>query len=304
MEPKYMYCAIIVLGLGCHVNSEKGFVARDQRESESTLVDVTHMCNFSLINTLRTIANVYTCSVLPKTNSTYVQLVKSTVMSKLENKQYKGVYLIGHSYGGAVVCKVAELLNNEAISNFYLDRLRVATMGSIHISRSALTSNVNIIHYMHTHDVSIKCNKIEKKHNYQNVVWFKEMDRDSLSPKRKGVVDNILGTKEEWKVHNFRGLYYKIIINMLFHRLGFSKDNPDLVLSDYLLDRLKINIIKYDKQHESPPPGFRSRRVHPSLSPYTPKTTPKSTPKSTPKTKSSTQQQQQQQHTLNPLTII
>jgi len=157
------------------------------------------------------------------------------VYGKILEKLQEGynVYVTGHSYGGAIAGKVAELLN-DAEEHIRI-RIHIATTGSIYIPKTARVNNVDIVHYMHVHDISLRCNELQKKVNHKNkrIIWFQKVNDKSKSPHMIA----------EWKHHND---------NIYDHLQEYMLYCKKTVLPDAYLENLQIKILTYKEDFVTP----------------------------------------------------
>jgi electron transfer flavoprotein alpha subunit len=92
-------------------------------------------------------------------------------------KEGNNVMLIGHSYGGAIVSRVAEKLNMCPIKDVV--NLQVATFGSICISDAEDVRNICMKQFMFTNDIMLKFNNL--KYDDSHVTWLYVGDRGKWS---------------------------------------------------------------------------------------------------------------------------
>jgi len=192
------YKGIVVYGLGCHADSENlQFISNYL--SSHTRIPIDVMCDQSeLLSVGSTIAATY-CKITPWKWDKFVQSVYNNVKRSIS--EGFNVILIGHSYGGSVAARVAEIFNNSPEPE---PNVEIVTMGSIYIPKEDSVKNVKIKNFMYTYDVALKCNGL--KENDNRVTWL-----DSKLPKPKF---SFLGTVEQWKVHvNYEDLIIKILKN-------------------------------------------------------------------------------------------
>jgi hypothetical protein len=101
-------------------------------------------------------------NMMPLTESNFLNSLVDEVTSDMNNESYKKVVVFGHSYGGAIVNRLAEIMNlngeNENLSKLYL-----ATFGSIYLANEEKINKINIFNYMSNADVAIMCNKLPQK---------------------------------------------------------------------------------------------------------------------------------------------
>lgn len=87
----------------------------------------------------------------------FVKRIIGKVCQALRNGER--VMLLGHSYGGSVVSRVALYLAQEC-PHADVDRLHIATFGSIFIPPPEHTNGINIAHYAFTNDIARFCHKL------------------------------------------------------------------------------------------------------------------------------------------------
>jgi pimeloyl-ACP methyl ester carboxylesterase len=109
----------------------------------------------------------------------YVYRVISEIRKSLSDQKVKGVYLIGHSYGGYVAAEAVLDLKKDPNSH----KLVVDTYASIYILSRPDIGKVDMKQYMNRHDLALRCNKIPK---------------DCITWTRRSRSNNII---DEWKIH-------------------------------------------------------------------------------------------------------
>ncbi len=164
-------------------------------------IPVKILCNKSLANTVFTIGKTV-CAIPPSTKSKFVAETYQ-VTKDLLAKDYD-VILVGHSYGGSVVSRVAEILKSPE------SKLHMFTLGSIYVPEPSQTPYANITHIMFKGDVAMKCNKLKpEKHKF--VKWIRR--RGYTSPQK--MKKSIFGSKEAWSIHNSYETVIEPIINSI-----------------------------------------------------------------------------------------
>lgn len=169
-------CGFFLAGLGCSFNDEMLKYVSDYFQ---TCLDPTFvLCNKSTTNTVFTIfeTTVTKCHRFTKSDK-YVQDVFKQIMQQIH---YDKIIIVGHSYGGAVACKIAEIFNDQP--DEIRGKINIATFGSVYIPKTKLVKNFlntpvpKLVHYMHVYDVSLRCNGLAKDMNHvnKNVVWIKQ----------------------------------------------------------------------------------------------------------------------------------
>jgi hypothetical protein len=187
-----------VLGLGC---SEFPQSVLDEVRLELTDIygiPCEIICNKSLGNTLKNIGKTV-CYIPPSKKSKTVSDLYSRVIKDLKNG--KKVIIFGHSYGGSVASRVAELIHDNQIKT---SRLLIVTFGSIYVPQPSKTRGVNIKHLMFYNDVALKCNHLNPKKDLF-VYW-----RTHKLSHYNSEWYQILGSDIQWKIHNDYGPELKI----------------------------------------------------------------------------------------------
>jgi hypothetical protein len=131
---------IIVEGLGCsssNLNKQTNFYKRKFR------TPIVVMCNKSYYKTIRNIGGTV-CRAPPSKTNPFVIKVFRKVIEYMNNGYH--INLIGYSYGGAVVSRVAQMIPNK-------EQTRIVTAGSIYAP-----SIPGVTHLMFTNDVALRCN--------------------------------------------------------------------------------------------------------------------------------------------------
>lgn len=189
---------IFVLGLGC---SETNLTSIQMELQRFFRIQCVVMCNKSIQKTLRNIGKTV-CYLPPSKKSAFVNEVFYEVIN-YANRDYN-VIVVGHSYGGSVVSRVAELFTDRRITR---KNVQMITTGSIYVPKPLLTRSVNIRHIMFTNDVALRCNHLNPIHDTY-VEWLKHKKYKNYEPK----FFNIFGSGTEWEIHND---YIDIIYNIL-----------------------------------------------------------------------------------------
>lgn len=119
------------------------------------------------------------------------------------------ILLLGHSYGGSVAVRVAQLLSMHP----YANRVHLATFGSIYIRKVA--NIVNQVHYVWIGDVVTKLLYLKEPKEpmwdpEHNVLWMKHPVIKPNSKIKRAVA--FFGTENEWKLH---GDYTWLIMDVM-----------------------------------------------------------------------------------------
>lgn len=137
---------VLVLGLGCGWKKKITSLSELSRQlTEETGRRTYVMCNTSTVSVVRNIVKV-SCGVRPSRTTPFVLAVEEKVKTLVDSG--KRVKLIGHSFGGSIVSRVAENL----FKTKYINSVDFYTIGSIY-----LTGLPNVHHILHAKDVALKC---------------------------------------------------------------------------------------------------------------------------------------------------
>ena len=160
-----------------------------------------------------------------KTTDTFIGSLVKIISNQLQNN-YK-VILFGHSYGGYIVNKLAEVLA-ETVAVSYHQGLFIRTLNSIYISKNLKLNPENIIHFYHKNDVAY--NRITKycinstDDIYKRIIFYGEKQELSSSQKRK-----ISGTNKQWKDHT-ESFYFIFSFVLCYDLINF-----------FIINKLQIN---------------------------------------------------------------
>jgi hypothetical protein len=240
------YYAIFVVGLGC--SEDYDFINSFQKNliSEANY-NVDLFCNKSLITgTIKNIGKSLYHS-FPSTKSLIkiknnelksssaqnirikrnIDKIYPTIIKKLEEGYH--ILLLGHSYGGDVVLKLAKILV-ERLNKELLKKIHIATFGTINIlskdKHSYVYDYLDIVNYMHIHDVALKINGLKSPFNIKtqqikldndynnnfNLVWIKNKKDIYTGNKHESLFSKIID-KEGWKFH----ISYDDLIKTILH---------------------------------------------------------------------------------------
>lgn len=185
---------IYVHGMGCssdednptNVHYHNFFVKKHN------IKNIEFYCNSSKSSAIKNVAKTI-CNIKPSKDDSFIKYIYNIVVDYLE--QNKQVVLIGHSYGGSIVSRIAEILNRQH-HNIILDNLYILTFGSIYIPTYNRINKINIKHVLYDNDIANSCNGIDTKNidkKNDNVFIIKSKDTKSsfLTPK---IVD-------KWNIH-------------------------------------------------------------------------------------------------------
>ena len=125
----------------------------------------THFCNFDRYSNRRSM-NVE--------DNKYYEVSLNCVLDYLKDKKYNNIIVIGHSYGGATVSKIAKYLNNSNLPQTQLSKLQMATIGSVYIPPIKKTNKIKLFHYVNRNDPAYtKCARVIDTQLYPNLLIMK-----------------------------------------------------------------------------------------------------------------------------------
>lgn len=196
---------IVIVGLGCSTARMPAVASGLRHRWPGAEVEV--LCHASTGKILKNVVKTY-CSIIPSKRTPFVQGVVERVLAALPRRR---VILAGHSYGGSVVARVAEVLSARRPAS--LANFGALTFGSIYVPPAPRTAGVGIVHYMHYGDVALRCNGLAPGQGGSHVAWQGQ-------PSGRGRARYaILGTLAEWRVHNG---YWSTMQNVVSARLLMS----------------------------------------------------------------------------------
>jgi hypothetical protein len=152
-----------VNGLGCYgLSEEQENVYKTWISSWGNVPqeNIKYKCH-KTSSALKCIVKTYFSS-MPLQESNFVNNLADEITADISNTAYKNVLVLGHSFGGAIVNRIAEIFNTnytQARSTIY-NKLSMAAFGSIYIPAYNNIENINIINYLSNSDVAMKCNKM------------------------------------------------------------------------------------------------------------------------------------------------
>jgi hypothetical protein len=171
-----------VFGLGCdelQLDEEKKIFSRNTRIDKSNIILLCHK-NSSAI---KSIGKTY-FNLCPLYDSNFINKFKDSIINNV--KDYDKILVYGHSFGGAIVNRVAEELNKEKDKSFY-DKIYMAAFGSIYIPQAmSKQEGINIINYLARGDVVRKCGN-----DYAKIIDNWEIDNFKIIKKIKVVNETI-----------------------------------------------------------------------------------------------------------------
>lgn len=226
------------IGLGCASNENYDeFKLQLSTITQINKDDIFILCNDK--SPLKNISKMLFRFNYLSTNN-YVNRYKESI---LENIKYCNKILIfGHSFGGAIVNRVAEELNKITGRNDDLKKIFMATFGSIYIpidNGLYTQSNINIINYLALGDISFKF-AIKNLDNEFNEEYYRYSYK---------VIIEENGHSSNYVCHfkNVKNTGEKIIAIEFLDRSG-SPIRPKFILFRFLFD---LDISKMFKIHNS-----------------------------------------------------
>lgn len=261
-----------VIGLGCHISLEtdsndKRFCEQERgtdsvecstqpniyensqlkvkKISTAINLDINEENVFILCNTLgsalENIVSLWFKSKIPlfpdyfytlpvDSNANYVYMKSAVIDDVTKGKR---VFIKGHSFGGAIVNRLAIDLQNYAHSNSDSDftkninKLFILALGSIYVAPFNLVSKIQIFNAMNTGDVAVKVNGLTipidsirkqpmvnglncyQSNLNQTLIWLHDEGRYKYYENSKesnstpqAALDSLFGSKIEWRTHN------------------------------------------------------------------------------------------------------
>jgi hypothetical protein len=191
---------IYVPGLGCSLTSkaELSKYAEDFAFIMNTEVHI--MCANKIVSALAK----GVCLMRPLLKDKFVVDVYNETTKYIKNDYT--VFLIGHSYGGAVVTRVAELFSSDlVIPN--PNKLIITTIGSTYIPAKIIDNGINLFHYMFDNDIALKCNKLNfKKDKRSDLKWLHPVNYNYLSGRPKNNFS--FASLKQWKMRHDYPVHY------------------------------------------------------------------------------------------------
>ena len=134
------------------------------------------------------------------------------ILTYLKDPAYSNVIVIGHSYGGSITSKIAKFLNTMRLSKIELNKLQMATLGSIYIPPVEKTKNIKIHHYVYKNDMAFtQCSRITNYSLYPNLHVMKST---RASFKENENIFNTIFNKGNINAHNnYNNIVSSIIKN-------------------------------------------------------------------------------------------
>lgn len=151
---------IMVFGLGCETLTAEQILAIREEYAGYTdlpLTNILILCH-KTTSALRCIVSTY-LKYVPLKKSQFIHRWSSTIKTLLAN--HSKVIIFGHSFGGAIVNRIAQEINSDnEVTPQLLTRLHCATFGSIYVAPEPSIERIKIINYMSLSDVAMKCNQL------------------------------------------------------------------------------------------------------------------------------------------------
>jgi hypothetical protein len=159
--------------------------------------------------------------------------------------EYDKVIVYGHSYGGAIVNRIAEELNDKDTNGTYLSKIFMSAFGSIYITQP---SRVNLLNYVFIGDVALKLNHLaditldildkdlkdkdgkillKYKKSNENIIRLCDYDhyRNLCTIHKKGI---LFGNREEWAIHNRYNYLMFYLIGNYSNNIEDSNNNINI----------------------------------------------------------------------------
>ena len=156
---------VMVLGLGCGWKTKITTLPElSEKLTKESGVKTYVMCNTSTASIAKDIVKV-SCGIRPSRTTPFVLSVPHNVEQLVNSGKH--VQLIGHSFGGSVVSRVAENLFSKPN---YLRNISFYTIGSIYT-----TGLKYVKHILHVKDVALKCSGLvpgDKKIGDASIRWI------------------------------------------------------------------------------------------------------------------------------------
>ena len=177
-HPKQKLYVLYVDSLGCQQQTDENEKSKINKWLSSTMkkhlnvqylkenIETDISCNDSYIGQLLSIIKTTTAMKIktyPSKRSNYITGLFGKVCEKLRDHI---VVVLGYSYGGSVVSRIAELFTREFKYNGRANQipdLYMGTFGSIYIPESSRTAAVNLIHHLFDNDVALYCNNMDRE---------------------------------------------------------------------------------------------------------------------------------------------
>jgi hypothetical protein len=185
--------AYFIVGMGCNSSGGKRFMLslEEQILDIDAFTDVSMLCNQSSLRTFFNIGKSM-CSFHPAKTSEFVLSVVTLIKKDLEDPDTY-VWLGGHSYGGAVVSRVAEHIQATGLPENALRRIHFQTFGAIYICPGDRVRDLQIHHIMKLGDVALKCLNIKPNPEIQTE---HNDDDNNITYYEKPV------GRSAWQIHN------------------------------------------------------------------------------------------------------
>ena len=195
----------IVLGLGCTSTKKKDIdswikAVQMNVPGDIPIKNIHYVCHkmSSAINAINKVCVGKEIQIpLP------LKLNKNTFLAKLLQEMIdllqdgNEIYAYGISFGGAILNRLAEEMNKVQIESKMMNRLHIATFGSIYISLQENVKKINIMNYIALGDVAIKCNRLVVPS-----VW------NPITPLVKIMNRKFIEVKNDDNIYNFIYLEY------------------------------------------------------------------------------------------------
>jgi hypothetical protein len=155
-----------ILGLGCKKKYEDIYKKNIADDLKIPIENIKIYCNYFMSTMKDILSSCLKTNPLQKNN--FVNKLTNDIINDIITVKNTKIIIYGHSYGGAIINKVAQNLNLTKEYDKYLKKLNIFTTGSIFIAPNDTINKINILNYISLSDIAIKCNKI-KPLNYDDL---------------------------------------------------------------------------------------------------------------------------------------
>ena len=151
-----------VSGMGCKNNLDDTLYIQNwiSKSLDIPITNVKYYCH-KYSSGVKCVLKTYFKN-LPLEESLFVHRLAIDITNDIILKKNSMVFVFGHSFGGAIVNKIAQIFNSLplTLTTEQIGKLNIAAFGSIYIAPDDSVNNINIKNYISISDIAIKCNKI------------------------------------------------------------------------------------------------------------------------------------------------
>lgn len=230
-------------------------------------------CHPKYSSGVKCIADTYCCRD-PLQGSAFVNGLYKEIIIYINKEEIETVIIFGLSLGGAIVNKVATLLNGskdiDGNKNVNLRKLHIATFGSIYMAPEENIDNLNMFNYLSIGDVAIKCNQVvPARLDRMNIYLFidKNIVCRLLKENTTKLIQLCLYENNKplcldhsvsilnWEEHNY---YIQVMVTIL---INFNEGNPNFIniyastpkfATDLGATKISFDDEEYDEDEEIP----------------------------------------------------